>query len=279
MSSQQRSLSLPMSRPRFWGYLFGPFLIGVAAAPQIDVSIRLVLLGLFFTFPANLLIYGFNDIFDYQTDKLNKKKRSYEKLLKPEQRKSLTNVLTVFGALGILLVFPESVPMEAKWAMTAFYFFGLGYSVPPIRAKTKPILDSYFNVLYVFPGLVSYGLLTGGFPPLQVFVAATMWCAAMHAYSAIPDIRADQRAGLRTVATTLGKQRTLLFCALHYTVAASLSAPWLGWFSLVGAAVYLSMMYVSFQATTKEQFFRYYTYFPFINMFVGAALFLWILWL
>jgi 4-hydroxybenzoate polyprenyltransferase len=33
-----------------------------------------VLLMIYFTYPANLLVYGVNDIFDYETDKLNAKK-------------------------------------------------------------------------------------------------------------------------------------------------------------------------------------------------------------
>jgi len=252
-------------------------LIGIASAPSIDVSLRLVLLGLFFTFPANLLIYGFNDVFDYETDKHNEKKKGYEGLLSPKSRKPLLNVLTALGALGILLVLPASVPEVAKWAMTAFYFFGLGYSVPPIRAKTKPFFDAYFNVLYVFPALVSYGLLTGELPQPQLFVAAALWCAAMHAYSAIPDIRADQKAGIKTIATVLGKQGTLLFCAVNYGAAALLSFPWLGIFSLLAGGVYLWIIYVSSKTSTGEGFFRYYTYFPTINMLIGLLLFFWIL--
>lgn len=277
MSTAQRSPLLHLSRPRFWIYLLGPFLIGIAAAPEVSLSLRLVLLGLFFTFPANLLVYGFNDVFDYETDKHNEKKRGYEQLLDPQKRKSFVNVLFVMGALGLLLVVPQTVSQEAKWAMTAFYFFGLGYSVPPIRAKTKPFIDAYFNVLYIFPALVSYGLLTNSFPPLQLVVAGACWCAAMHAYSAVPDIRADQKARIRTIATVLGKQKTLIFCALNYGAAALLAAPWIGLFSTFGAVVYLWLMYVSQQTKTKEELFRYYTYFPTINMMVGMLLFFWVL--
>jgi 4-hydroxybenzoate polyprenyltransferase len=41
----------------------------------------------YFTLPANLLIYGVNDIADYDTDKNNPKKQSYESLLTPDKQK------------------------------------------------------------------------------------------------------------------------------------------------------------------------------------------------
>ena len=271
------SARIAISRPRFWSYLFGPFLIGLAAAPDIEFSLRLLALGLFFTYPANLLIYGFNDVFDYETDKHNPKKRGYEKLLSPEQRTPLLRHMALLGLIGILLVTPADVPQVVKWAMTGFYFFGLGYSVPPIRAKAKPFLDAYFNVLYVFPALVSYGLLTGNFPPLELFIAGALWCAAMHAYSAVPDIRADKKAGLKTVATVLGAKRTLIFCTAHYLLAALLSFPWIGVFSVLAGAVYLWLMYASLRAQTHERLFQLYTYFPRVNLLVGAALFFWVL--
>ena len=266
-----------ISRPRFWGYLFGPFLIGLAAAPDIAFSLHLLALGLFFTYPANLLIYGFNDVFDYETDKLNKKKKGYELLLSPEARGPLLKQMSIWGLIGILLVVSASVPQAVKWSMTGFYFFGLGYSVPPIRAKTKPFLDAYFNVLYIFPGLISYGFLTGGFPPLWIVLAGMSWCAAMHAYSAIPDIRADKKAGIKTIATILGTKRTIIFCTANYLLAALLAFPWIGAFSIVGGALYMWLMYISLKAPTRDRLFQIYTYFPAVNMLLGSALFFWIL--
>lgn len=264
------------SRPRFWLYLLGPYLIGIAAAPQFKTSWHLLLLGLFFSYPANLLVYGFNDIFDYETDKHNPKKQQYETLLAPDKRKTLLRHLTAWGILGMLLVMPSNVPQAAKWAMTGFYFFGLLYSAPPVRAKTKPFLDSVFNVLYVFPGLISYGLITGFYPPLRLFAAASLWCMAMHAYSAIPDISADKKAKIRTIATWLGARGTLFFCLSCYLGSATLSYPWLKGFSIFGGGVYGLMMLVSLASYQRSNIFRLYTWFPLINMLVGMGLFFWV---
>lgn len=264
-------LFFKISRLRFWPYLFGPFLIGIAAAPFVINEWLLLLFGLYFTLPANLLIYGINDIFDYETDRINPKKQTYEALVSPQQYKRLSRVILLLNApvIALLLV---SAPV-ARWAMLGFFFFGLFYSMPPIRAKTKPLIDSFFNILYIFPGLVSFGVITNTWPPLQIIVAATLWCMAMHAYSAIPDIPSDKKAGVNTIATLLGKRGTLVFCLTCYLLAAILSFYVLGWFSVVGGVVYTSMMLLSI---SKLETFSLYKLFPSINLVIGTALFFWI---
>ena len=72
------SYLLKISRPRFWIYLLGPYLIGIIAATDtVDIlyTIPFWIGFLYFLFPANLLIYGANDISDYQTDQHNQKKQ------------------------------------------------------------------------------------------------------------------------------------------------------------------------------------------------------------
>ncbi len=273
--------SLKISRPRFWLYLLGPFIIGVAAAgsfaPVGGLGWWLVALGLYFTYPANFIVYGINDAYDYDTDRHNPKKRGYEAAVRPEHTWLIMRHALTWIIVGYLLL--EFVPGHndaAAWSLLGFYFFGVLYSMPPVRAKTKPFLDSAFNILYVFPGLVSYSLLTGKLPPWQLFAAAGLWCMAMHAYSAVPDIAADTRAKIRTVATALGDRGTLALCGLLYAGAAWFSWSWLGWFSLAAGAVYVGMVVATFLHPSRDRILRLYKYFPAINMAIGMALFFWI---
>ncbi len=82
---------IKISRPRFWIYELGTFFIGylLAAKSLSDFynNIDFIIFFIYFLFPANLLIYGINDIFDYETDKINPKKINYEKLLTPDKHK------------------------------------------------------------------------------------------------------------------------------------------------------------------------------------------------
>lgn len=266
-----------LSRPRFWLYVLGPYVVGQAAAGRPESWLWTVALGLFFTYPANFIIYGVNDAYDYETDKLNPKKASYEILLRPTYRHVVLQQAYFWALVGLLLILlAPGNHVLGLIAYIGFLFFGVYYSSPPIRAKTKPVLDSVYNVLYVFPGVLAWVLATGSWPDWRLFAAATAWCMAMHAYSAVPDIDADQKAGINTIATWLGARPTLLFCTACYAAAAALSVAVLGWFSVVSGALYILLMLISLLAPDRERVFKMYIRFPILNMLVGMALFFYV---
>ncbi|HVF10734.1 MAG TPA: prenyltransferase [Abditibacteriaceae bacterium] len=263
-----------LSRPRFWIYVLGPYLVGLASgAAVLDDFQRwpVLLFGLFFTFPANLLIYGVIDIFDYETDKNNVKKTDYESLVTPDERSALWRAIAL-ATLPFLIVLP-AVPTAALPPLAAFLFFSIFYSTPPIRAKAKPVLDSAFNVLYIFPGVFAYYLIGGRDLSIQLVVAAWCWAMAMHAYSAVPDISADYESGLKTVATLFGFHGTLLLCLLLYAAAAILSSAALGLLSVLLGTAYVALMLYSMTRRNEAELLRVYKLFPSINTISGAALF------
>ena len=270
---------LRVSRPRFWMYVFGPYIVGAlcsAAAPKQFFAPLALLFALFFVFPANLLIYGVNDIFDYETDVLNAKKRGYEALIPPDQRGQIGRATARFCAP--FLVFLPFLPRGSFVALLGFLFFSLFYSAPPIRAKARPIMDSIFNVLYIFPGVFAYFLCGGRHFSWILFFGAHAWAMAMHAYSAVPDISADNEAKVPTVATFLGLRATLWFCAALYGLAALCSFAALSWLSVVLLLVYLSLMFLSLRAGTEAGVLGIYRVFPLVNTLAGAAIFWFVLW-
>ena len=263
-----------VSRPRFWLYIFGPYLVGLAAGAAFRsdfLSFGIAAFALYFLLPANLLIYGINDIFDFETDKLNPKKQEYETLVRPEDRWQLIlailflNIPFVAGAF-----FFNSTAIVA---LACFLFFSVFYSAWPVRAKAIPIVDSTFNILYVFPGVFGYAMISGEFPPIMAVAAAFLWTMAMHAYSAIPDIAADREAGVETVATFLGPNGTLAFCTACYLGSAILAFPFLGIFAGISGIIYLTIMAATVFAKDSARVFTIYKYFPFINSAVGFVLF------
>lgn len=263
-----------LSRPRFWIYELGTYALGVCAGLYSLEGVNLVLViffGLFFLFPANLLIYGINDVFDYETDKLNPKKTGYEDLLVPELH---TKVFAYIIASNILFVVASFfVPWQAQLSLLLFYFFAIFYSTPPIRAKARPYFDSLFSAgHYVVTGVFGYYLVGGTGNITLPIIAGLCWAIAMHAYSAVPDIDADKESGIGTIAISLGKQNTILLCALLYTLAALLVHSYLGYFSIVLLLPYLILMYLSYRSD-EQKLFTLYTYFPKINSLVGMILF------
>ncbi|HUR98297.1 MAG TPA: UbiA family prenyltransferase, partial [Pyrinomonadaceae bacterium] len=157
--------------------------------------------------------------------------------------------------------------------LAAFLILSIFYSAPPIRAKTMPIVDSLFNILYVFPAAFAYQMLTGNFPPVLVMIAGGAWTAAMHAYSAVPDIEADRRAGLSTIATLLGKSGTLLFCLAMYGVSAAFAYPYLHSVAIIIGIFYVGVVLTSYFEKDPDLVFKIYTRFPLLNAGVGLALF------
>lgn len=264
---------LQISRPRFWIYVTGPFLLGlIAGTPDIgrlgDPWPLFWLVA--FTLPFNLLIYGLNDIADYETDKLNPKKQGYEQVLDKEQHRRLfiavtTAVIPWAGALFWL-------PTTPLLFLGLFFFLSIGYSLPPLRFKARPFLDSFSNVLYAVPGFFAYTLTSGNVPTASVVVASVAWCAAMHAYSAVPDIESDRAAATPTIATVLGKSGTTVFCAVLWSVAALAASATLGMWTLLGAAVYLTMCGGYALATSHDSLMRWYRVFPLVNTVTGALL-------
>ncbi|MFN0278488.1 MAG: prenyltransferase [Pyrinomonadaceae bacterium] len=265
---------LKVSRPRFWFYVFGPYIVGLvasAASTNELLNWRTGLFALYFLFPANLLIYGINDVFDYETDKVNKKKVEYETLVDRDRHKTIALwilFLNIPFLIIAVIVVPATIP-----SLAGFLFFSVFYSASPIRAKAIPFLDSAFNILYIFPGAFGYQLLSGNFPPIALMFAAGLWTAAMHAYSAIPDIEADRAAGLKTIATVLGPLRTLIACALLYITAAFLASEHLGFVSFSLGAVYVILMLASIRSLKTGTLFKLYRAFPLINVMAGFIIF------
>jgi lycopene elongase/hydratase (dihydrobisanhydrobacterioruberin-forming) len=261
---------IDISRPRFWLYVFGHYIVGLAAGAQSSADflrIDAILFGVYFLLPANLLVYGVNDIFDFETDRLNPKKAEYEMLVEPKLHRSLSYSIVALNApfiIAAILLAPSAVP-----ALLVFVILAVFYSAPPIRAKEVPFLDSLFNILYVFPGVFAYQLLTREFPPLAVLLAAASWTAAMHAYSAIPDMAADTSAGMKTIATTLGVRGTHLFCVGCYVLAAILCTTFAPILAIIAAA-YVVLMCISLYSMDV---FGWYRSFAVINAACGFIIF------
>jgi lycopene elongase/hydratase (dihydrobisanhydrobacterioruberin-forming) len=262
-----------VSRPRFWTYVLGPLAVGLAATkdPSVLTNPLASVFFLYFTLPANLLIYGINDIFDWETDVKNAKKQGYEAVLPPDERPRLWRYLVVTQLPFLILAY--FLPLGAQLALLGFVFLSVFYSAPPIRAKSKPFLDASFNFLYVCPGIVGYLLLGTRSLSVLTLLAGWCWVMAMQLYSAVPDITADRQSETPTTATVLGPMPSLSLCLALYLGSAALAYPALGWLAVVLGTVYAALMVVSMHVGTEEGVMRLYRYFPWINTLCGAVLF------
>jgi lycopene elongase/hydratase (dihydrobisanhydrobacterioruberin-forming) len=261
---------LKLSRPRFWIYLVGPFLIGLAFAQDHFSTISFIALYAFFyfSFPANAFLYGLNDLFDKKTDNYNPKKIIHEAKISKKNLKlyKITVILGVILALPIILL--SSLP--AKIFLYLFLILGFFYSAPPLRFKSKPLLDFLSNILYAMPGFFGYAIFTNSISELAVFLASLFWTSAMHLFSAIPDITYDKNAEIQTTAVILGRKWSLILCATFWAISVFFVISYSNLF-LLGLIYPLLPLLILFKNFDES---RIYWYFPFINTIFGFAIFI-----
>ncbi|MFT6361140.1 MAG: 4-hydroxybenzoate polyprenyltransferase [Candidatus Paceibacteria bacterium] len=264
-----------ISRPRFWIYVLGTFLLGVIAAgdPRLLERETLIILGVlfwFFTYPANLMIYGVNDIYDYETDKHNPKKIEYEELVEPKDQKALWGNIALWVIPFFVVLF--WLNWQASIVFLIFNFTSVYYSATPIRGKANPPLDIIFSsLIYISPVVLGF-FATGNTNISWLGIAGGLsWASAMQTYSAVPDIESDTKGGVNTLATVLGKNRALWFCFIAYALATYIGYQHLGWIPLVLGLMYLVIVVVAIMR--PEETFWMYKKFPLVNTAFGMVLF------
>ncbi|QSW99817.1 prenyltransferase [Haloterrigena alkaliphila] len=268
------SYLLTLSRPRFWLYLAGPVLVGVAYAAESVGDLfapEAAVLFAYFLLPANVFLYGINDVYDREIDAANPKKEEREARYRGQRIVPVAVALCAVLPLAILPLVPS-----AAWPWIAvFLVLGAAYSAPPVRFKTTPLLDSVSNGLYIAPGAAAYAAVAGSQPPLLAVLGGWLWAMGMHTFSAIPDIDPDRETGIRTTATVLGERRTYAYCGACWLAAATAFAALdlrLGALMLVYPALVAAIV------TSSVAVDRAYWWFPAINTAVGAALTMGALW-
>ncbi|MBW3014468.1 UbiA family prenyltransferase [Candidatus Woesearchaeota archaeon] len=227
---------IKISRPVFYFAPIFVFLTGMKLAGDIVFSPLVILELIFFTLPYSLFLFGINDVFDYESDKLNPRKDSFlggARLKKKELRTVYT--LSMLGALPLLITSFFSMNFVHILACFLVLFVSYFYSAPPLRLKELPIIDSVSNALVIFFVVAMGFVLTKSFflIPFKVYMAL-FFVASLHAMGAAADIRSDRKAKHKTIATQFGRVATVSF-----SIICTLTAFVLGRFSLIISAVLL----------------------------------------
>ena len=267
-------LIFKISRVRFWIYTGGTYVVGYALGFnnifdffRLDYYVYLI----YFFLLANIFIYGVNDYWDKETDKNNPKKEEKEYRVEDKERKSLLRTLYFVGIISvILMVFQDNIE---RLIFLIFLFLSYFYSAKPLRFKQTPFLDFSSNYLYVMPGIFSYYMISKTLPPLLFLLGAFFHIAAMHIFSAIPDIQYDKDAGITTTPVFIGERFSLLLCLFFWCILSGIV--------LVSAKFnplsYLILIYPVFPLLLllrKElKIEKLYWYLPYANTTLGGLLF------
>lgn len=225
-----------ISRPISWPNTAYPFAAAYLVAGGSPADPVFWIGTLFFLIPYNLLMYGVNDVFDYESDIRNPRKGGIEGAV--EQKAFHPVILRASAAstvpFAIMLLWMGGLLTNAVFVI--LLFFVLAYSVKSLRFKEIPVLDSITSSIH-FVGPMVYAMTLVGFePPFVPYVAAFfIWGAASHAFGAVQDIIPDRKGGLSSVATIIGARWTVRLVFALY-VAASVILASQGWPAVVVAA-------------------------------------------
>jgi len=269
-------LAFEVSRVRFWLYLGGTYLIGyIIAVSSISELIDLFFIVhlFFFMLPANIILYGINDISDKDTDMFNPKKG--EKEYKALESDATKLYILVGGSFIFCLISVALQPnIMAAILFLSWLLLSIAYSIEPIRFKARPVVDFASNFLYVIPAILAFYQVRLDFPPLLPLFAAFLWTSAMQLFSAIPDIEADKKANIRTTAVVIGEKASLLLCLIFWTGFAGIlilvtqwNSPW-NLMMLMYPAIPLYIL-----LRPSADIARIYWYFPYYTAIFGIVLF------
>lgn len=273
ISTLQRILMV--SRPISWINTAFPFAAGYLVTGGSSWSL-LIVGSLFFLVPYNLLMYGVNDIFDYESDIKNPRKGGIEgmreqRAFHPVIARACLIVVTPF-VVWLLLA---GTLINAA-ALVVLLFFVLAYSLKRLRFKEVPLLDSITSSIH-FVGPLIYALTFTSLTDagLVVIAAFFAWGMASHALGAIQDIIPDRQGGISSIATKFGARNTMGLVVGLYLVAGIIlvTLPVYGWLLAVVGWLYAANCYdildVTDESSAKAN--RPWRRFIWLNQLAGFA--------
>jgi 4-hydroxybenzoate polyprenyltransferase len=268
---------LQSSRPISWINTAFPF-----AATYVfftdTIDLTLIIGTLFFLIPYNLLMYGINDVFDYESDLRNPRKGGIEGALLDKRLHKLTIWASALSCLPFVIYLLLVGSVWSGLALVFALFTVLAYSVKGLRFKEKPFLDSITSASHFVNPAIFAALLVGeslAQPVLwQSLIAFFCWGMASHAFGAVQDIRADREADIASIATVIGARATTRFAFALYLAAGLLmaTAGWPASAAAIAAVPYLAILlpFLSITDETCETANHGWRRFIWLNFFAGA---------
>ena len=225
-----------VSRPISWVNTAYPF----AATYLIlggGIDAVFIIGTLFFLIPYNLLMYGINDVFDYESDIRNPRKNSIEGALEAKSFHPTIIWASLITTIPFVIALLVLSPLGASVILGVVLFFVVAYSAKGLRFKEIPFLDSITSSIH-FVGPMVFAIALAGFQPQAwpYALALFLWGIASHAFGAVQDVIPDRQGNLKSIATIIGARATVWLSAVLYTLAVFVVATQGGVALLVAAA-------------------------------------------
>ncbi|MFT6973026.1 MAG: 4-hydroxybenzoate polyprenyltransferase [Pontimonas sp.] len=218
------------SRPVSWVNTAIPFALAYYVVAE-EFTSALIVGSAFFLIPYNFLMYGINDVFDYESDLRNPRKGGVEGALLPPHLHRATLVASVAIAVPFIVVLVAWGSLRSSGVLALSLLFVVAYSAKGMRFKEIPFVDSLTSSAhFVLPAVYGVLLAGGSLTPLTATLlgAFFLWGMASHAFGAVQDVLADREAGVGSIATVIGARGTVRFALVLYALAGvvMLTTPW-----------------------------------------------------
>ncbi len=204
--------AIRISRPIGW--LFAPLIyIAYMKLIGIDYTLQIIIQILVLTFPLCFFIYGINDIYDYKSDEINSRKGNIEGAI--VSKNDFRRIKKLSYLMLVLLLFSSFITFNLNniLAMSLFIFLSYSYSVPPLRLKEKPILDSITNAFIVFSVILLAASFSQRTIPIIIYYILFA-ITGIHAFTTALDYEADKKANMKTFAVIIGKRTAIYYAIL-----------------------------------------------------------------
>lgn len=211
-----------VSRPVSWINTAYPFAAGyLVLGGSIDTLF--IIATVFFLIPYNLLMYGVNDVFDYESDMRNPRKGGIEGAVEAKQYHGLILRSSVLLCLPFLAAMALLGDATSNAVLAFVVFMVVAYSVKYLRFKERPVLDSITSSIH-FVGPLAYALAIFDFPSASwlYVIAFFLWGMASHAFGAVQDMIPDREGKLASIATVFGARWTVRLSIVLYILSSLL---------------------------------------------------------
>jgi len=212
------------SRPVSWintAYPFGAAYLMAGGG----VDLAFVVGCLYFLVPYNLLMYGLNDVFDYESDLRNPRKGGIEGVVLDRRWHRATIWAAVLSNLPFLAVLVALGSAASTAVLAVSVAAVVAYSAPVLRFKEHPLLDSATSSThFVSPAIVGLTAAGAQFTPelWLILIAFFCWGMAAHAFGAVQDVIPDREARIGSIATVLGAASTVRLALALWALAGAL---------------------------------------------------------
>jgi 4-hydroxybenzoate polyprenyltransferase len=173
--------------------------------------------------PLGFVLYGVNDIFDVEADRLNPRKGTFlfGSLGRREQLAALRWQIVALQ-IPFVTAFLVWIGAQALLWFGALLVAVALYNAPRIGLKTRPPFDVLMQTSYLLVFVLSSWV--NGVPqlPWQTFAFGALFAMHSHLFGEVMDIVPDREAGRTTTAVRIGAVRTKLLMAVFLSVEVAL---------------------------------------------------------